>query len=282
MKKYQAFVRLIRWRNLMVIIVTQYIARICLAGDKTQFLSYIIDPRLFLLVLSSTLLAAAGYIINDYYDIKIDMINKPERLIIGKYISRRYAIFIHQFFNALSISIGLYLSVKVAVMHFIIAFFLWLYSNALKRKPLIGNILVAALTASTLLIVGVYFNNKNILVYGFTLFAFFIALIREILKDMSDIKGDMTFGSKTLPILYGIRKTKTIIYVVLFALISTSLVFCIWVQNNVLSLFFVLLLFPISYFVNQLYWADTRTAYRRLNRQCKWLMVSGVVLMLLV
>ena len=152
-------------------------------------------------------MAAAGYIINDYYDVKIDYINKPERVIVGTVLKRRVVLFWHTFLNFSAIIIGSFLDWKIGAIHFASAFMLWLYSNQLKRLPLIGNFIVALLTGLSISIITLYFGQNPILVHTYALFAFSISLIREIVKDMEDWKGDADFGCKTLPIILGVRKT---------------------------------------------------------------------------
>ncbi|MCE2734732.1 MAG: geranylgeranylglycerol-phosphate geranylgeranyltransferase, partial [Flammeovirgaceae bacterium] len=199
---FSAMLRLTRFGNLLIIGFAQTATAFFLVGSHTwQTFS------LWLLSSSTIIIAAAGYIINDYYDIKIDYINKPERVVIGKIIPRRFAILFHTLFSVGGIAIGFYLSWQIGVIHFFSAFMLWLYSNSLKRLPLIGNVVIAFLTALSVFIIAVFYKTNINLILIYSLFAFFISLVREVVKDMEDLKGDITFGCKTLPILWGIRKT---------------------------------------------------------------------------
>ena len=170
------------------------------------------DYKLLLISISTVLIAAAGYIINDYYDVKIDFVNKPERVVVDKLLKRRVVMAAHSILNFAGIGIGFLVSFKIALINFLSALLLWLYSNHLKRLPFVGNVAVALLTGAALLVIAIYYQKNMFLVLVYAIFAFSITLIREIIKDIEDVKGDTVFGCRTLPVIWGIRKTKMIIY----------------------------------------------------------------------
>src|SRR5450432_771490 len=148
-----ALLRLTRFWNLVIIAFSQFATAGLLMG-----LQHLSDYRLFLLSSSTVMIAAAGYIINDYYDIKIDLINKPERVVIGKSITRRYAILFHTMLSFSGVGIGFLLGWKIGLINFLTAFLLWWYSNSLKRQPFIGNLTVAILTGLSIEIVNVFYK----------------------------------------------------------------------------------------------------------------------------
>src|SRR6478735_11600689 len=173
------FLKLTRFWNLLIIAMAQYFA-VDFFIDKSK----IWDVKLFILSLSTVIIAAAGYIINDYYDIKIDLINKPERVVIGKSVTRRFAILFHTILSASGVGFGFLLSWKVGVINFFCATLLWWYSNSLKRQPFVGNFSVAFLTGLSIYIVNILYEMHNVEVIIYSLFAFFMTLIRELIKDM--------------------------------------------------------------------------------------------------
>jgi len=298
-----ALLKLIRLPNLLIIILTQYFTRIFLIGPKQQWTDHIANIDLFLLSLSTILIASAGYIINDYYDIKIDTINRPKRIVVGKILKRRTAMGLHIVLNALGILIGVFLSVKIAVVNIFAGFLLWFYSNYLKRLPFIGNFIVAFLTTLVIGILAVYFQQNTVLIYTFVVFVFFISLIREIIKDLADMKGDIVFGCKTLPIIWGIRKTKYLLYgltaIFIAALFSFIMLYFQWCQvcppvgvgNDPIGMrppdsqyqiplaacFFTIILISISWFIFKLVSADTKQKYNYLSAVCKFIMLSGII-----
>jgi 4-hydroxybenzoate polyprenyltransferase len=278
----RSFLRLIRAGNLLIIVLTQYLVRIFLVGPKEDWLRHLADFRFFLLSLSTVLIAAAGYIINDYYDIKIDTINKPRRVVIGRILRRRHAMFTHSAFNALGIGLGLLVGLKVAVVNLLAAFVLWLYSNQLKRRPFIGNVTVALLTAASLLVIILYVPRNGFLVFTFALFAFFISLIREIIKDMEDLRGDATFGCQTLPIVWGIRRTKSLLYILIGSFLVILFTLSFYLREWIVFYFSLFVFLPTAWLTWRLARADTRREFGYLSTWCKIIMLSGVLSMVLL
>jgi len=203
-----------------------YIALQTSANSSSNALRF---NEFYLLVLSTLLIAAAGNIINDYFDVKADRINKPDRLIIGKHIKRRWAMVLHWSFNLLGFILALYIgyilqNVWIPITSFLSINLLWFYSSYFKRKPLSGNIMVALLLGVIPFYV-LIFNEPNIFSVQEYMFlpilfvsciAFLMNLVRELVKDIQDIRGDLRLNAQTFPIKYGIRKTKYLI--VLFSL----------------------------------------------------------------
>lgn len=266
-----ALLRLTRFWNLIIIGLAQY----CTAG-------FLIDPKtifsvdLLLLSVSTILVAAAGYIINDYYDVKIDLINKPDRVVIGKNITRRYAILFHSSLSVSGVAIGFLLNWKIGVINFLSVFFLWLYSNNLKRQPFVGNFVVAMLTGISILIVNILYGSNNHLVSIYALFAFFMTLVREMIKDMEDLRGDNTFGCRTLPIIWGLRKAKWFVYVAL-VLFAVSVLLINHIYVGLPMYYFIIFLFlPLGWLLARLIRADTINDFHQLSQFCKIIMLLGI------
>ena len=270
----EAVLKLTRFGNLIIIGLAQYFTAAFLI-DK----SIVFDLRLFLLSCSTILIAAAGYIINDYYDVKIDFINKPERVVIGRSIARRYAILFHVALSFMGILIGGYLSLRVGALNIGSVFLLWLYSNNLKRLPLIGNVTVAFLTGLSIYMVEVYYRTDNSLILIYASFAFFMTLIREIIKDMEDLKGDNTFGCKTLPIIWGIRKTKMVIYIILAIFSITVLSLNQFYVGLPIYYFLICLFIPLLVLTLRLIRADRMKDFAWLSTFSKLIMLLGILSM---
>ncbi len=274
MSLLNSLLRLTRFWNLLIIGLAQYCTAGFLISTETIF-----DIRLFLLSTSTILIAAAGYIINDYYDVKIDLINKPERVIIGKGITRRYALLFHTLLSVTGVAIGFLLNWKIGVTNFICAFLLWLYSNALKRLPFVGNLTVALLTGLSIFIVNLLYPPMVVLVAIYSLFAFFITMVREIIKDLEDLRGDDTFGCKTLPIVWGIRGTKFFTYFLLALFVLLVIVLHQWSTPLPINFFSWSLFLPIVMLVGWLVRADTRRDFYQLSQFCKVIMLAGILSM---
>ncbi|UXX80217.1 geranylgeranylglycerol-phosphate geranylgeranyltransferase [Reichenbachiella carrageenanivorans] len=268
--------RLSRFNNLIIIFITQYAGSIFLLNHNEPAWYVLGDFRFFVLVLSTVIIAAAGYYINDYYDIKIDLINKPSKVIVGHTIKRRPVMIAHTTLNAIGILLGSMVSLWIGFVHLVCAFLLWWYSNQLKRLPFVGNFVVAALTATTLLVLLVYYHSVDLLTMVYALFAFGITLIREIIKDIEDVEGDASYGGLTLPVWLGIRRTKWILFILIIPFVSSLVVFLLRVQNQYLLYYFGLLAVPFLHFLYRFAYADTKKHFSYLSRYCKWLIIAGI------
>lgn len=279
----KSILTLIRARNLVLIVLTQALVQACLLTPGINW-HRLQDPYFWLLVLATVCIAAAGYIINDYYDVKIDAINKPDKLLVGRRIRRRRAMFAHLILSAIGVLLGLLLSLPVALINLGAVLLLWGYSARLKKMLLVGNIAIALLSASMLLVVAVYDNTLNRTTLGYAFFALLISLIREIIKDIEDMKGDASFDCRTLPIVAGMRGAKLVLYplmalflafvVVVMAHPASSLVFDGYMLALVLA--------PSVWLLVKLVRADRRRDFTFLSNLNKLIMFTGIVSMLLL
>jgi 4-hydroxybenzoate polyprenyltransferase len=278
--------KLVRIPNLLLI---------ALNGVMTYF--FIIKPYVhevnvlgntILTILTVILTAAAGYVINDYYDIKIDYINKPQRVVIGRLITRRLAIALHTGLNVLALVLAMFVSKNLAIVVLVSSFALWAYANQLKRTLLIGNVLIAALTGLSTLIMyfavptGYFTSTLKQLLLLYSLFAFILSFIREVIKDMEDMDGDARYLCKTLPIVVGIRNTK----IILLASVST-LVAVLWLETDHISqqlhLYLKTIIIPLSFMLAIGIVLSTQTHhFRKLSNLCKWMLLTGVVSMFFI
>ena len=273
-------IQLIRLPNLLIIILTQYFTAIFLTGMTDPYGMYFFDPNLFLLSASTILIAAGGYVINDYYDIKIDYINRPQKVVVGKLIKRRIALTTHIVFSFFGIVIGVFVNLYVGAVNLVAVFLLWFYSNHLKRLPFVGNLIIALLTATSLMVIMILYPANHLLVFIYAIFSFFINLIREIIKDIEDWKGDQVFGCKTLPVIWGIRKTKRLIFFILAIFIISVIGLTIKVDNYFLTIYFVFLAIPAIVFVQRLIRADSKRDFYLLSGFSKLIMLSGIISMI--
>ncbi|MBF9251758.1 geranylgeranylglycerol-phosphate geranylgeranyltransferase [Pontibacter sp. 172403-2] len=279
----KAYLSLIRFPNLVLIVLSQALVQACLLVAGVNW-GMVARPGFAALTLSTVLIAAAGYIINDYYDVKIDAINKPERMLVGKAIRRRRAMFAHLVLSTAGVVIGLALAIPVGLINMGAVLLLWGYSARLKKMLLVGNVVIALLSASMLLVVAVYDDALNKITLGYALFAFLISLIREIIKDMEDMKGDASFDCRTLPIVAGIRNTKLVLYP-LVALFLAFLLVVVFHRRTALlfdSYMLLLVLLPSIWLVIKLARSDRRRDFAYLSNLNKFIMLTGILSMLLV
>lgn len=311
MKLLLAFFRLIRWPNLIFIALTQSLFYYCiivpsLPASYYQLPYKLTQPLFFLLVIASVFIAAAGYIINDYFDINIDQINKPDKMVVEKIINRRWAILLHWIITTVGLIISLYVSFKtsfiVIIVNVLCTLLLWFYSTTFKKKLLSGNVIISLLTAWTVLVL--YFATNN--TYNFVVkpapdifaamnrifkfavlyagFAFIISLIREVVKDIEDMQGDAKYNCKTMPIVWGVPSSKVFAGVWLVVLIGALSIIQFytfqlgWWLTTLYCLLMVVL--PLLWILRKLYVAQNSQQYHQISSIIKLVMLSGILSML--
>lgn len=282
------FFKLIRLNNLLIISISQVFAYYFLTPGMSA--THLVQPEFLKLLAATFMVAAAGYIINDYMDVMLDLVNKPEKVIVGKSISRRWAMFLHFLLNTMAFVLAYSINKKIGLMVLGCSLCLWIYSQLLKKTYLSGNILVALLTAFTLWILFMFDSNMmkaGIWVYG--IFAFLTTLIREIIKDTEDMRGDQKFKCRTLPIVLGIRRTKEILFWMQLVLITLTMAYCSFfaalsVSSNKIYMVFlmymvILVLTPMVLSAWYIKTADVKKDFSRLSFISKLVMVFGIVSM---
>ena len=303
MKSLGAFFSLIRWPNLVFIVLTQCLFYFIVFPYCTEVvLTREINFYFLMLVLASVVISAAGYIINDYFDVQIDAINKPARVIVGKVIKRRWAIVWHLSLSLIGFAMSVYVSIEtsawvIAFANLVCIILLWLYSVKFKKSLLVGNIIIAALTAWVIFVI--YFfaasYSRDSLVSSsglikffrytvlFSGFAFIVTIIREVIKDMEDVEGDRKYKSSTMPIAWGIPASKvfTGVWIVVCAgMLSAVSVYAFYISLWYMSIYIVLLLvFPLCWLLMKLKSANVPSDYHRMSTQVKFIMLAGIISM---
>lgn len=301
-----AFFKLVRWPNLVFIALTQLLFRFFVLrfsygpADADVSMKLPLVP-FCLLVFASVCIAAAGYIINDYFDINIDLVNKPARLIIGRYIKRRWAIVLHIALSFVGLVISGYVGYKlrnfyIPLFNLIAILALWFYSTTFKKKLLVGNILISLLTAWVILVLtlseyrfhliapGTYWKRIVKLSMIYAGFAFIISLIREVIKDMEDMPGDAKYDCKTMPIVWGIQVSKvfTAVWIVVIigaaAGIQIYVVQLGWWYSAIYSLLFIIV--PLVWILRKLYLAKSQKDFHELSSAVKIVMLTGILSMI--
>jgi 4-hydroxybenzoate polyprenyltransferase len=309
MKLIAAFLGLIRGRNLLFIISTQvlfYYFILIPIFNEAGMQPFLNERLFFLLVTASVFIAAAGYIINDYFDINIDQVNKPHKLVVEKIIKRRWAILWHLCLSAIGVLLSFYIGLKVnniliGFANLFCVVLLWFYSTTFKRELLIGNVIISLLSAWVVLVL--YFSEwsrilqtsiSSIELYAMTRtfrfaflyagFAFVVSLIREVVKDMEDIRGDARYGCRTVPIVWGVHVAKLFVstwLVVVIAALGIIEFYVLQVRLWWPALYcLVMILLPLLYIFKKLFAATTEEEFHRLSSLIKIVMLTGILSMI--
>ncbi|MET0634910.1 MAG: geranylgeranylglycerol-phosphate geranylgeranyltransferase [Chitinophagaceae bacterium] len=304
MRLIAAFFKMIRLPNLFFLALTQVLFQICIFYPLYQQDLPVNDTRNFiLLVLGSMFIAAAGYIINDYFDINIDEVNKPQRMVVDRFISRRWAIAWHFMLSSSGVILTALALPVLQKWYLVLAnifcvILLWFYSTTFKRKLLIGNLVIAVLTSWTILVI--FFSKLSIhdalgehhpgqakffrFAFLYAGFAFIITLIREAIKDVEDREGDERYGCRTMPIVWGVNVTK--VYTAIWLIILVGIL-CI-IQVYILQFQWwwavvycvVAIVIPLFVIGRKLQNASTIRDYHQLSQYTKFVMFTGILSMI--
>ena len=289
-----------RWKNLLMLILTQLLLKFVLFQNFDLNLTLHI-AHFFLLTTATIFISIAGYIINDIHDVETDLINKPNKVYVGEKISLKKANNLFVFFNSVGLIIGFYLSIHINKPSFFTIFILtslllYRYAIALKKKLLVGNFIISILVFFSILLVAIFdivpaTNSYNIaqqkqvfnLVFIIGCFSFFLTFLREIVKDLEDIKGDLKINANTIPIAIGIKKTKNIV-LTLSLLISFAccyFAFLLYETNSIASYFlFFTVATPLLYFTYKIRLSNTATEFHFLSSVLKVNMLAGILTIL--
>ncbi|WP_299116258.1 geranylgeranylglycerol-phosphate geranylgeranyltransferase [uncultured Winogradskyella sp.] len=294
------FLNLIRWKNLIMIALVQILIKYALLlpfFESYGVVTTLSSLAFFLLVLATICIAAGGYVINDIYDVEADKINKPNKVIINTHISEKIALQLFIILNVIGVGIGFYLSNGIGKSGYFVIFFiasalLYIYSSYLKQMLLVGNIVISLVVALCILLVGIFEllpvitdNNRIIQIFFFriildySIFAFMINLIRELVKDIEDVDGDHKAGMQTLPIALGRERTSKIVFVLsLIPLISVVyyVVTNLFKQQLLVGYFLVLVIAPLIYISIKLFSAEHKSHYKHISLMLKLVMLTGM------
>ena len=282
-----ALPKLVRWPNLAIMLLCLALVRVCLLLPGQPLRVSLLAPSFGLLVLAALLVAAAGYIINDYYDVKIDAINRPDRLVVGRLLPRRQAMLAHVLLSGAGVMLATWLHPRplLGLVTLGTALLLWTYSVRFKKVALLGNASIATLTAALVLFPELQLGTGNKAVWPYALAAFLLTMVREIVKDVEDMRGDAQHSCRTLPLVWGVARTKWVagIFLGCLALLTAGATGRLAVGRHwLLALWLlVLVLLPMAQLVRLLIRADRRKHFHHLSSWCKAIMLAGVLSMLL-
>jgi 4-hydroxybenzoate polyprenyltransferase len=317
----KAFLKLIRWQNLIIVILTMVLMRYAVlepligkigvvilngSGEKIPMTLQFPWYDFLLLVAATVFITAGGYVINDYFDIKTDLINKG-RVIVGTKIPRRQAMMWHNIFNIAGVAAGFYISwragyIWLGALFLVVSGLLYFYSASYKRQFLIGNIIVAILTAMVPLLVVFYewpalyryyainaitLPEINFILYwvgGFALFAFMTTLTREIIKDIEDFEGDAAYGRNTIPVVIGVLSAR--IVSVSLIIITVTLLYLTWYFfiNDIITLVYLsaAIVLPLIFVIYKMVISHDRKQFHSASSLMKIVMFTGILYAIVV
>ena len=272
----------VRGYNIPIIALAQYLSAIFILAPEKRALTVLLDFNLFIIVVASSLTIASGYIINNFYDNKKDIINRPNKSRIDHLVSQRTKLQVYFTVNFVVASLAMLVSFR-AVMYFSTYIFLiWFYSHKLKKYPIIGNLTASLLAILPFFAILLYYKNLYPEIFAHATFLFLLLLIREIIKDLENIKGDIANDYRTIPVIYGeIFAKKTITLLTILTVIPVYFLVEIY-EVGYMDIYFYISLIILIFFLILLWKANSKIQYLQLHFILKFIVVAGVFSIVLI
>ncbi|HSD08595.1 geranylgeranylglycerol-phosphate geranylgeranyltransferase [Flavobacterium sp.] len=284
----------VRGYNIPIIALAQYLSAIFILAPEQRALSILLDYRLFIIVLASSCTIASGYIINSFYDSNKDLINRPNKSQLDRLVSQKTKLQVYFGLNFFSAFICFFVSYRAVLFYSVYIFLIWFYSHKIKRYPLIGNLMAAFLAVLPFFGILLYYyskipfyeieNNsgKHVVILAHGAFLFLLILIREMIKDLENLKGDFANDYKTIPIIYGEKNAKKIITILTFLTIMPVYFLINIYDVGYMDLYFYCSFIILIFFLLYLWKWQTKERYLMLHNVLKFLIVAGVFCIILI
>lgn len=272
----------VRGYNIPVIVLAQYLSSIFILAPEERALDIILDWRLFIIVFVSTLSIASGYIINNFYDAQKDLINRPNKSMLDRLVSQKTKLKVYFGLNFLATALAYIVSWRAAFFFATYIFLIWFYSHKLKKYPIIGNLTAALLAVLPFFGILLYFKNFYHVIFAHAGFLFLLMLIREMIKDLENIKGDVASNYQTIPVRFGEKISKQIITVLTITTILPVFILVEKYDVGYMDIYFYVALIILMYFIRLLWKSETQRQYIQLHNILKSLIVAGVFCIVLI
>ncbi|MDG1327341.1 MAG: geranylgeranylglycerol-phosphate geranylgeranyltransferase [Flavobacteriaceae bacterium] len=272
----------VRGYNILIIIIAQYLTSIYILAPQLPVKEILFDVNLFMIVVASATAIASGYIINNFYDSEKDLINRPTKSMLDRLVGQRKKLNFYLVLNFLSLVSALFVSYRAALFFFLFIFGIWLYSHKLKKYPFIGNFVAATLAVIPLFAVFVYYKNFDLVIFVHATFLFIIISMRELVKDLENLKGDLLQNYHTIPVIYGSLASKKILtFLSLLALLPTYLLI-VKFDIGAMDFYFLGSIIALLIFVILLWKSNKKLHYLVLHNILKFIVVIGVFCIFLI
>lgn len=275
--KFFSMFSVVRGYNILIVIIAQYLASIYILAHDKPLHEVVFDVNLLMLVLASAAAIAGGYIINNFYDSEKDLINRPQKSMLDRLVSQNTKLSLYFTLNFLAVILASYVSFRAVIFFSLYIFGIWFYSHKLKKMPFIGNLTSAILTITPFFAIFIYYANFEHVIFVHALFLFLIISMRELTKDLENIKGDLTQNYKTIPIVYGERVSKLMLTILGVLTLLPAMLLLFKYQVGKMSYYFYLSIILLLIFQVLLWKSNTKPQYLILHNILKVIIVVGVL-----
>ncbi|WP_299218083.1 geranylgeranylglycerol-phosphate geranylgeranyltransferase [uncultured Aquimarina sp.] len=273
---------IVRGYNILVIVFAQYLTSVFILAPHIPLRNVLFDTNLFVIVLASAGVIAAGYIINNFYDREKDLINRPQKTMLDRLVSQRTKLTGYFVLNFLSVILASYVSFRAVMFFSLYVFGIWFYSHKLKKMPFLGNFVASTLSITPFFAVFIYYKNFDEVVFVHATFLFLMLVMREMVKDLGNLRGDVAQNYKTIPIIYGETTSKRLISLLVFASCIPIYLLLTRYEIGFMYLYFYVCLGLLFLFLIALWKSYGRTHYVWLHNILKLIIVSGVFSIVLI
>jgi 4-hydroxybenzoate polyprenyltransferase len=281
LKLFSMFV-VVRGFNLVLIVFAQYITAIFIMAPNQSLSEVIFDRPLFALILATVGAIASGYIINNFYDTEKDIINRPHQSILEQYVSQNTKLVLYFIINFIVVVVASYVSFRSVLFFSVYIFAIWFYSHKIKKKPIIGNLISAILTITPFFAIFLYYKNYSGLIFVFGFYLFLVLSMRELVKDLENLKGDLTLNYKTIPVVYGEKVAKLMVVILVTINILITWYLLTTFDLGIMDYFFYLSVSLLSVVVVLVFLAQHQQQYMRIHYLLKLLILLGVFSIILL
>lgn len=276
LKKIFSLLSVVRGYNILVLVFAQYLASIFIFSSEDDVTNVIFDFDLLFIVLASVCVVASGYIINNFYDVKVDKINRPIKTGLDSYVKQETKLSLYFTLNFIGFVFGFLVSFKAALFFAIYIFGIWFYSHKLKKMPFTGLLSATILTILPFFAIFVYYKNFSKIIFVHAVFLFLVIMVRELIKDLENIKGAIANNYQTFTVAYGEQKTKILCFGLLFLTLFPAIILFNYPELSYMKYYFYLALIILLFVAFYLAKSTHRKQYRFLHNILKLLLLIGV------
>lgn len=272
----------VRGYNILVLILAQYLTSAFILAPELPLREIFFDDNLFFLILSSATVIASGYIINNFYDSEKDLINRPKKTMLDRFVSQRTKLSVYFILNLLAIFFASYVSFKAVVFFSIYIFAIWLYSHRLKRILFLGNLVASILTLTPFFVIFIYYKNFETVIFIHATFLYLMIVMRELVKDLENMQGDLIQNYHTIPIVYGEKLSKFFLSILSILAVIPTMLLITRFDTGYMNYYFYVSLVLLVFFVLFLYFSKVKWQFLMLHNILKLIIVAGVFSILLI
>jgi 4-hydroxybenzoate polyprenyltransferase len=272
----------IRGYNIPIIALAQYLSAIFILAPEKRALNVLLDFNLFIIVIVSSLTIASGYIINNFYDSEKDLINRPNKSQLDRLVSQKTKLKVYFTVNFIVFLLSFFVSFRAVLFFSTYIFLIWFYSHKLKKMSVVGNMTAAFLAVLPFFAILLYYKNTYPQIFAHANFLFLLLIIREIIKDLENIKGDIANDYQTIPVMFGESTAKKIItFLTVLTIIPIYFLVEIF-EVGYMDIYFYVSLIILIFFLQKLWKSNSKPDYLKLHNMLKFLVVSGVFCIVLI